>query len=251
MSRARPVLFALAALLSAPAVAHAADDDVCLAWVHNFEDVEVNRERDTVSFSSTSSCLGHGQTLEDLTLPEGLPHQGGEPAWWVEKECAWIDREIAAMRRAVLEATARLPGAEAALESAIEDSRDEQAAYEAARVAWQKASNAVADAKAAYVDMYEVRVEIERDRDGHVVIARQIGYDGTTALGRAVVEAMQRERAARQTMNEAWARWSGAGGSAKAAQAAQFRVDQYRNVLDTYPGAIEQARAWAAELGCM
>lgn len=249
MALVRNVLFALAALLSASPVAHAADDEVCLGWVHEFEDVEVDFEKNIVTFTSTSRCLAVGQTLEDLDRRESLPYEGSEPAWRVQKECDWLERQIDEMRRVLREAEALLPNAEETLKAALEDAHKEQAAYEAARAAWQDALNAVEAAKAAYEDVYEVEIELER-HDGRVVIVRRRGYDSTTELGRAVVDAMQRERDARAAMNEAWVQWSGAGGSAPAAQAAQFRVDQYRNVVDRYPRAIEDARAYAAELGC-
>lgn len=253
MSLIRPVLFAIAALVSAPSVGHTADsahDEVCLAWVHVFEDFEVHPETNQVTFSSRTTCLARATSIEELEPPEGKPHHGGRPDWSAERECAELSEQIDEMRRALRQASAFAPAAQQALADALGDADAEHEAYLDARGKWEAAVAAVEAAKQAYEDVYVVEVETERDGEGRVVVVRRRGYDGSTALGRAVLDAMAAEAAARRAMDDAWARWAGAGGSKRAAQDAQFRVDQYAHIIGTYPGAIEEARAFAADQGC-
>jgi hypothetical protein len=241
----RPLLFSLAALITVPATAHAQDDDdICTGWVHKFIDV------DTVTVASEDVCLMRASSLDELgVFDDGKkPYPGGFPAFASSKLCAAREREIDEMRRALTEANEKLEEAIAARDAAATEARDARAAYEQARAAWLAAQVVTAAAKAAYEEVYEVVVETERDRNGQVVVVHRIGYRSNTALGRAVLDAMQREEAARKTMEEAWAKW--AGDENPAALAAQFRVDQYRSIQDVYPTAIKQARAEAEALGC-
>jgi hypothetical protein len=247
MSMIRPLLLSLAALLIVPATAHAADDDVCVGWVHVFIDAEV--DGDTLTVTSENACLMHAGSLDELEpFADGKPYRGGFPGLSGAKKCAALEREINDMRRALTEANKRWPDAVAARDAAATEARDALAAYEQARGTWLAAQVLTDAAKAAYADVFEVVVETERDRDGHVVVVRQIGYSGDTVLGRAVLQAMQREDAAWRAMEEAWAKWVGAASST--AQAAQFRVDQYRSIQDLYPSSIEEALAEAAAVGC-
>ena len=243
----RPLLLSLAALFAVPATAHALDDDVCIAWVHIFIDAEVNGDRITVT--SENACLLRGGSLDALEpYADGRPYDGGRPELSGTKMCAARKREINDMRRVLTEAEKLWPQAVAARDAAVIKASDALAVYEQVRGEWLAAQVLTAAAKAAYADVFEVKVETERDRDGHVVVVRQIGYRGDTVLGGEVLEAMQREAAARRAMQEAWAKWAGAASTA--AQAAQFRVDQYRSIQDVYPSAIEEALAAAAAAGC-
>ena len=212
----RPLLLSLAALLIVPATARAADDDVCVGWVHVFVDAEVEGDRLTVT--SENVCLGRGGSLDELEpFADGKPYLGGLPGFSRSRMCAALEREIDEMRRALREATERLPDAVAARDAAATEAADALAAYEQARAKWQAAHVVTAAAKAAYADVFEVVVETERDRAGHVVVVRRIGYRGDTELGREVLEAMQREQAARRAMEEVWATWvAGASSTAQA-----------------------------------
>ena len=242
----RPLLLSLAALLIVPATAHAADD-VCVGWVHVFIDAEVDGDQLTVT--SENACLMRAGSLDELELfADGKPYPGGAPGFSRSRICAEIEHQISDMRRALTEANRRWPDAVAARDAAATEAGDALAAYEQARGTWLAAQVLTAAAKVAYADVFEVVVKTERDRNGHVVVVRQIGYRGDTVLGREVLQAMQREGAARRAMEEAWAKWAGAASST--VQAAQSRVDQYRSIRDLYPFAIEAALAEAAAVGC-
>jgi hypothetical protein len=247
MSTVHLLLLSISTLLLAP-TAHAADDEICVGWVHNFVDAEV--KGDTVTITSENTCLMRATTLDDFDrLNDGKkPYRGGVPGLVVEEECSWIERRIDEMRRALSEAREGLPGAIEARDAAAAEARDALADYEHARDKWLAAQAATEDAKAAYADVYEVVVETQRDAAGHVVVVRQVGYRSNTALGRAVLAAIQAEEEARTAMDDAWAKWAGVASSN--ARAAQFRVDHYNSIVTTYPTAIEEARAYAAELGC-
>jgi hypothetical protein len=248
MSTIRPLLLSLAALFTVPATAHAQDDDVCVGWVHVFIDAEVDGDKVTVT--SDEACLMRGSSLDDLDpFADGKkPYPGGAPGFSSSRVCAARDREVDEMRRVLTEANQKWAEAVAARDAVAAKVRDALAAYEEARGAWLAAQLVTAAAKTAYEDVYEVVVEIERDRDGHVVVVHRIGYRANTALGRAVLAAIEREEAARKAMAEAWAKW--AEDATPAAQAAQFRVDQYRTTQVLYPTIIKEALAEAATLGC-
>lgn len=93
-----------------------------------------------------------------------------------------------------------------------------------------------------------METEVERDERGRIVRVTRTGYDIDTPLGQAVVDAMERERAAEVAMEQAWRAWLAAGGSE--AQAEQLHVDQLNSVLRTYPPELARARARSKELGC-
>jgi hypothetical protein len=246
MSMIRPLLISLATLLIAPATSHAQDDDVCVAWVHTFIDAEV--EGDVLTVTSENTCLMRGSSLDDLPYAEGKPYRIEYPGSSHSTVCAELELEIDAMSRLLAEATKGWPDAVAARDAAATEAGEARAEYERALAAWLAAQLVTADAKAAYEDVYEVAVEIERGSSGQVVIVRQIGYRSDTALGREVLDAIQREKDARRAMDEAHTKW--AGDATSTALATQDRVDRFRTVLDLYPSAIEEEKKQAAALGC-
>lgn len=246
MSLVRFVFLFVAALMIVPKPAHAEDDEVCLAWVHVFLDAEV--EGDTVTITSEEKCLARGDSLDQLEIPDGNPYRGGPPEVSGNKECAWLRRQLFEQRFALADAKSHIAGAIEARDAADAASNDARAAYEAARDKWQAAQAKTQAAKAAYDDVYETDVEIERDASGQVVVVRHIGYRTNTVLGRAVLSAINAEAAAKAAMDLAWAKWM--DGASPAAQAAQARVDQYTSVIQLYPDAIAATKALMDENGC-
>lgn len=243
MSFVRPALLALATLV-APAAVHAEDnDELCVGWVHVF--VDATHDDGKFTTRSTSTCLQVATSIDEHTPgEEGKPYRGEYPEWDTEQECKALEGAIDEMSRAVRQATEFLPAAQQALDKARGGSVDEADAYKSARLMWQAAVDALAAAKKAYEDVYDLEVETERDAEGRVVVAHRIGYRSDTELGRAVLDAMKREQEAREAMEKVWASWS------RPLQDAQYRVDHYTSILALYPGQIEAARALAAELGC-
>ncbi|MFT3695685.1 MAG: hypothetical protein QM831_21285 [Kofleriaceae bacterium] len=231
-----------------PTSAHAKDDEVCTAWVHIFIDAEVTPGKPgSVTFTSEERCLQVAGGLDDLPS-DGNPFRGGPPEISGTRECAWLEHNLAEMQRALADAQAHIAGAIEARDAADTASHDAQAAYEAARNAWLHAQNVTAAAKLAYEAVYDTDVEVEKDSSGYVVIVRHIGYRPNTSLGRAVLAAIDAEAAAKRAMDLAWAKWNDQ--TTPAAQAAQFRVDQYENVLQNYPDAIAATKQLMKEDGC-
>lgn len=249
MSLIRTALFALAATVAVPTVSHAADDDVCVAWVHVFVDAEVDPKTDTVTIRSEDTCLAYLGSIVELPLPpDGKPHHGTVADWTVEQECKGLERTIAEMERALRQAQAALPAAQAALEAAKGADAPERAAYDRARLVWARTDRALVAARQAFEQVHPAVVEVERDGEGRVQrVARE--FDTSDAVGQALADAVEAERVARAAMDAAWAAWQAAG-TFDDVLAAQARVDQLTTVIDTYPAALEAARAEAAALGC-
>lgn len=237
----------IAALLIVPTPAHAEDKEVCTAWVHVFIDADVSTEKDDVTFTSEERCLQFAGGLDDLPS-DGNPFRGGPPEISGTRECAWLERNLVELQRALADAQAHIAGAIEARDAADAASRDARAAYEAARNEWLRAQGLTAAAKLAYEAVYDTDIEVEKDSTGRVVIVRHIGYRSNTTLGRAVLAAIQAEAAAKNAMDLAWAKWNDQ--TTPAAQAAQFRVDQYENILQNYPAAIEATEQLMKETGC-
>lgn len=126
----RPLFLSLAALLIVPATARAADDDVCVGWVHVFIDAEVDGDQLTVT--SENTCLMHASSLDELDY-EGKPNRAGLPAVASSRLCAARERHIDEMRRVLKEATERLPDAVVARDKAATDAGEALDAYEEAR----------------------------------------------------------------------------------------------------------------------
>ncbi len=145
----RPLLLSLAALFTVPATAHAADDDVCVGWVHVFVDAEVDGDELTVT--SENACLLRGASIDDLE-GDGRPYLGGFPEYSGSRECAELDHLIDDMRQALRDAIRRWPEVVKARDESATKESDALTAYEQARATWEAAQAVTRAAKAAYED---------------------------------------------------------------------------------------------------
>lgn len=247
MSLVRMFLLSLSALLLAPTVARAADDEICIGWVHEF--IDATHDDDKFTVTSSSSCIGTATSIDEgEPFADGKPYRGDAAEWRYENTCPGLERQIRAMTSMLHTANANLPGATKTRDATTDTSEADFIAYGKARRAWEEAQQALAAAEEAYAGVYDVVVETERDRAGTVVVVRYLGYDESTPLGQAVAKARQAEAAARAAMEAAWERW--AGGSKPAATTAQGWVDYYSSIVTTIPAELEAARARYHELGC-
>lgn len=247
MSLVRMFLLSLSALLLAPTVAHADDDEICIGWVHVF--IDATHDNDKFTVTSSSSCLGTATSIDKgEPFADGKPYRGDAAEWRYENTCPGLARQIRAMTSMLRTANANLPDATRTRDATANTSATDFGAYEAARLAWVKAHAALEAAKRAYEEVYEVVVETEHNGTGTVVVVRYLGYDESTPLGQAVAKARREEAAARAAMDAAWERW--VGGSEPAATTAQGWVDYYTSIVTTTPAELDAARARYRDLGC-
>lgn len=246
MSRTPPLRRLGAALLATGVVggmaftappAQALASEVCIVWTSTGSnhiddagnDIYVIEARCSMWMSSGD---GPDEPTTDHEIPKGTSPAADETK---EEHCDFLKGELAAQRAALTWAQDHLQAAEDELELLTYKSAADHAAYADAHQAYLRAVLALETAKAQYAEETDTALEYET-RNGNTVVT-QLPVDPKRPWGEVVIEAqaqLDRVHAEEQAAWDAWSR-----DSDPAAQAAQERLNEMRQILGTAPMYIE------------
>jgi hypothetical protein len=224
-------------VLTAPP-AQALASEVCVAWTstgssHIDEagnDIYVIEARCSMWMSTGGD--GYDEPTTDHEIPKGASPGGDESK---AEHCEFLKGELEAQRAALAWAQAGLQAAQDELDLLTFKSASDHAAYVDAHEEYLRAVATLEYAKAQYAEETDTELEYET-RNGNTVVV-QVPVDPKRPWGEVVIEAQAQLDRVRTEERAAWDAWS--RDSDPAARAAQERVDNMQQVLDTTPMYIE------------
>jgi hypothetical protein len=228
--------FAGGMVLMAPP-AQALASEVCISWTStgsNHID-EAGNDIYVIEARCSMWMTTGGEVDEPTTdheVPKGASPSGDETK---EEHCDFLKSELAAQRAALAWAQDGLQAAQDELDRLTYKSASDHAAYVDAHDAYLRAVATLEYVKAQYAEETDTALEYET-RNGNTVVV-QVPVDPKRPWGEVVIEAQAQLDRVRAEERAAWDAWS--RDSDPAARAAQERVDNMQQVLDTAPMYIE------------
>jgi hypothetical protein len=223
------------ALTAPPAEALASE--VCIAWTSTGSSYIDEAGNDIYVIEARCSMwMSTGGEYDEPTTDHEVP-KGPSPAGDESKEehCDFLKGELAAQRAALAWAQDGLQAAEDELDLLTYKSAADHAAYADAHEEYLRALSELENAKAQYAEETDTELEYET-RNGNTVVV-QLPIDPNRPWGEVVIEAQAQLDRARAAERAAWDAWS--RDSDPAAQAAQERLNEMRQVLGTAPMYVE------------
>jgi len=224
------------ALAAPPAEALASE--VCIAWTStgsNYiddagNDIYVIEARCSMWMSTGGD--GYDEPTTDHEVPKGASPAGDETK---EEHCDFLKSELEAQRAALAWAQGGLQAAEDEVDLLTYKAAADHAAYADAHEEYLRAVLALETAMTQYAEETDTVREYET-RNGNTVVV-QVPVDPNRPWGEVVIEAQAQLERVHAVERAAWDAWS--RDSDPAAQAAQQRLDEMRQVLGTAPTYIE------------
>lgn len=223
--------------LAAPP-ADAVASQVCVAWTSTGSSYIDDKGNDIYVIEARCSMwMSTGGDYDEPTtdheeVPTGASPSGDESK---AEHCEFLKDELAAQRAALAWAEGGLQAAEDELDRLTYKSAADHAAYVEAHDEYLRALRELENAKAHYAEESDTALEYET-RNGNTVVV-QLAVDPTRPWGDVVIAAQEQLDRARAAERAAWDAWS--RDTDPAAQAAQARVDEMRQVLGTAPMYLE------------
>ena len=223
-------------VLTAPP-AEALGSQVCIAWTSTGSNYIDDAGNDIYVIEARCSMWmstggGDDEPTKDHEIPDGSSPGGDESK---EEHCVFLKGELEAQRAALAWAQGGLQAAEDELERQTYKSAADHAAYVAAHEEYLRALRELENAKAHYAEENGTELEYET-RNGNTVVV-QLAVDPNRPWGDVVIGAQEQLDRALAAERAAWDAWS--RDSDPAAQAAQERLNEMRQVLGTTPMYLE------------